>query len=489
MGNPAWWRSACIAALPAVIVLLLVAALFHAPPDRFLPMWSDEVVYWNETAVFDRAGFDGGYITIHEEPARAAFTHFGPHGFVFPVLHGAVARVLGWHPSSAFFINLIVVSLAAFAWSRGVRGGTSLSATFVVAAFWPLLLYLPTNMEEPTHFAIAFLTALAIERHARGAGAATVWTAVLLIVGSLMRPSWAIMVLPIGWRRARARGWTGIVALLAATVVATAVAWAAFDILSSPSPQNTRALTQTLRESPARAAGEAVQLVAKNLRQYVARTEEPPQVILRYFEALFVLLLVAGMLRARARRADDDAVAVETAFLAFAPILFLVVVAGQVESWRDFRVLAPHLLVSLLVLVSAGRWERWSWGATLLFAPALYAGFLAFHQARFTESPQPIAALRAATLPVMTFDADASPWRNTVLVHSDLLQFPLLGISPGIGVSYVFDWDNLPPPVRSGYLLLRPSDYEQVAPKVRLEPLAETPLGTLYRNAGPQGLE
>ena len=489
MGNHGWGRSAGIAALPAAIVLLLVAALFHAPPGRFLPVWSDEVVYWNETAVFDRAGFDGGYITIHEEPARAAFTHFGPHGFVFPVLHGAVARVAGWQPSSAFFINLAVVSLAAFAWSRGVRAGASPSAAFIVATFWPLLLYLPTNMEEPTHVAVAFLAALAIERHARGAGAATLWTAALLIVASLMRPSWALMVLPIGWRRARAGGWKAMAALVAGTLVATAVAWAAFDILSSPSPQNTRALTETLRESPARAAGEAAQLVAKNLRQYVARTEEPPQVIFRYFEALFVVLLVAGTVRARARTATDDAAALETALLAFAPILLLVVVAGQVESWRDFRVLAPHLLVSLLVLVSARRWERWTWAATLVFVPALYTGFLAFHQARFTGSPQPIEAMRAATLPVMTFDADASPWRNTMLVHSDLLQFPLLGVAPGIGVSYVFDWDNLPPPVRSGYLLLRPSDVEQVAPKVRLEALAETPLGTLYRNAGPPGPE
>jgi hypothetical protein len=344
-------------------------------------------------------------------------------------------------------------------------------------------------MEEPTHFAFAFLVALAIERHAnllhaRGAGAATVWTAALLIVASLVRPSWALMVLPIGWRRARARGLKGIATLVAATLVATALAWAAFDILSSPSPQNSRVLTETLLESPARAAADALQLVAKNLRQYVAWSEEAPQVILRYFNALFVVVLGAGMLRARGRSPEGHHVALETAFLSLVPILLLVVVVAQVESWRDFRVLAPHLLVSLLVLVSAARWERWSWAATLVFVPALYAGFLAFHQERFTVNPQPIAVMREAMAPLLAFDADASPWKNTVLVHSDLLQFPLLGVAPGIGVSYVFDWDNLPPPVRSGYLLLRPSDYEQVAGKVRLEALAETPLGTLYRNAG-----
>src|SRR5687768_18094280 len=100
------WQCALLAIVPASIVLALVLALFDAGPRRFLPFWTDEVVYWNEAAVFGDTGFGGGYTVIQEEPARAAFTHFGPHGPVFPAFHGAIAAVWGWRAYSAFLVNL-----------------------------------------------------------------------------------------------------------------------------------------------------------------------------------------------------------------------------------------------------------------------------------------------------------------------------------------------------------------------------------------------
>jgi hypothetical protein len=215
----------------------------------------------------------------------------------------------------------------------------------------------------------------------------------------------------------------------------------------------------------------------------VARTEAPPQIVLRYFVAFFVALLALRCVVARPRSSTDGQ-ALETAVLAIAPVLILVVVAGEVESWRDFRVLAPHVLVALLVLVANARWERWLWAATLVLLPVYYDGFVDFHRARFTTAPTDIAGMHDATTPTMPFVANASPWTNTVTVHADLLQFPLLGIPRGIGVSYVFDWSNLATPVRSRYLLLRPEDKEQLASRVHLAPLASTPLGTLYRNEG-----
>jgi hypothetical protein len=116
--------------------------------------------------------------------------------------------------------------------------------------------------------------------------------------------------------------------------------------------------------------------------------------------------------------------------------------------------------------------------------PVYYDGFQAFHRDRFLTAPAGIAAMHDATATTMPFVPGASPWTNTVTVHSDLLQFPLLGLPRGIGVSYVFDWSNLATPVRSRYLLLRPSDEEQLRSKAQLTPIGSTPLGTLYRNDG-----
>ena len=479
-----WWKCAVAALLPAAIVLAAIALLFGAGPRRFVPVWSDEVVYWNEAAVFARAGLAGGYITIHEEPAQWQSSRFGPHGPVFAVFHGAIARAFGWRPYSAFLVNLAVVSLAALAWMRGVRGGRSPAAVLTVATFWPLLLYLPTNMQEPTHFALAFLFALLLDRAARDGRPSYRRAIPLLIAAALLRPSWMLMLLPLGWRAARRRGAAGIAALLVVSAVATGAVWVVFDVIASPSPQNTRVLTSAWTESAAAALAALRRTVTENLTQYVALREESPQIVLRYFLALFVVVLGSRWAAIR-KRSDESAATLEVAWLTIVPVLGLVVLAGQVESWRDFRVLTPHLLVALLVLATRGGWERWLWTATLVLLPLYYNGFVAFHRDRFAVGTTALAAMHEATAAAMPFVAGADPWTNTVLVHAELLQAPLLGIPRGVAVSYVFDWDNLESPVRSRYLLLRPQDAHQLATKARLTALAATPLGTLYRNDTP----
>ena len=477
------WRCVLVAALPAAIVLTLAAVLFGAGPRQFLPVWSDEVVYWNEAAVFAHAGFDGGYTIIQEEPARAAFSRFGPHGPLFPAAQGSIAAAFGWRPYSAFLVHLILVSVAAFGWTRWGTGGTSGAAVMILATFWPLLLYLPTNMQEPTHFAFAFLFALAIERNLDGRPDARAWAVLLLAVAALIRPSWILLVLPLFWRPARRGGVRSVVLLVLAAAVATVVAWGAFDALAAPSPHNTRTLTRAWVEAPGEAFAQQLATTTRNLRQYVAFAEAGPQIVFRYFLALFAALLAV---RCFVRPASEArAQAIETAFLAIAPVMLLVVLFGEVESWRDYRVLAPHLLVALLVLVPHRGWERWLWAVTILALPTHYLWFLDFHRDRFTADPAPMAAMRDATHATMPFVAGASPWQNTITVHAEQLQFPLLGLPRGIGISYVFDWDNLPDPVKSRYLLLRPQDESLLSARARLVPLASTPLGMLYRNEGP----
>ena len=281
-------------------------------------------------------------------------------------------------------------------------------------------------------------------------------------------------------------------ALLLLTAGAVVAAWSAFDFVAAPSPQNTRTLTRAWLETPDAAAAKLAETSSRNLRQYVALSEEAPQIVLRYFMAFFVAVLAVRWAAVRRRPSTamtapvtTDPVTLEIALITIVPTLVLVVLAGEVESWRDFRVLAPHLLVALLVLAANARWERWLWGATLVLLPVYYQGFVAFHADRFTADPRAIGGMHEATEAAMPFVPGAPPWTNTLTVHSDLLQFPLLGLPRGIGVSYVFDWSNLVPPVRSRYLLLRPSDEEQVSSKARLVPIATTPLGTLYRNDGP----
>jgi hypothetical protein len=460
--------------------------LFRAGPQQFLPIWNDEVVYWNEAAVFAEAGFDGGYVTVHEEVAAAEFSHFGPHGPVFAIFHGSIGRVIGWQPPTAFFINLVVVSLAALAWVRGTGAGTSPASLLLLVGFWPLLLYLPTQMQEPTHFALAFLFAVLIAKQRDAPHATTyVMATLLLAVAALLKPSWALLVLPLGWGRARRAGPIGMTVLVLVTLVVSAAAFRIFGTLASPSRNAVPALMSALTDAPERVPALLLDSATRNLGAWFTLNEDkPPEVVFRYFTILFVAVLFVRCTFARPR-APAHADSLDAALLTVTPVLGITLLIGDVESWRDFRLIAPHVLVALLLLVAHTNWERWIWAGTLLLAPLYYQQFVEFHEERFTTDPGAIVAMRNATADVIRFTPGGPPWTNTVAVSADLLRFPLLGLPRGIGVSYVVDWLDHARDIQSAYVLLDPADRQEAELVVRLEPLVETPLGTLYRNAGP----
>jgi hypothetical protein len=477
------WQSLLIALLPAATVLALIALLFGVGPKNFLPYWSDEVVYWNEAAIFAHAGFDGGYTVYQEQPARAAFTHFGVHGPVFAVIHGSLARVFGWRPYSAFIVNLLVVSVAALIWARCAPAGRSPVGALLVATFWPLLLFLPTNMQEPTHFALAFLFALAIDRYLQGNAFTHAWTALVFVAAVFIRPTWALMALPLGWPEARRHGLRGLVALAGFSLLAMAVAWAAFLYIASPYPTNAQNLTQAWLTSPSDAFMQLIATARRNVKHFLAFSEEAPPTILRYFMLVFACTLIVSWFKGQWHAMNVERL--EVSLLALLPILVLMLAAGDWGGYSDLRVLAPHLFVALLILAAHAGWERWLWAGTLVFLPDYYTGFLDLHRAHFTSDHAPLVAMHDVSAPAMPFMAGAPPWTNTVSMHADLLQFPLLGLPPGIGVSYVSDWSSVKMRARSKYFLLRPDEERQLATSVRLAKVAITSLGTIFRNDGP----
>jgi hypothetical protein len=267
--------------------------------------------------------------------------------------------------------------------------------------------------------------------------------------------------------------------------VVSAAAFRVFGTLASPSRNAVPALISALREAPSRVPALVLDSAARNLRAWFTIGEDQPsEVVFRYFTALLVAVLFVRCTFARPR-APAHADSLDAALLTVAPVLGITLLIGDVESWRDFRLMAPHVLVALLLLAAHTRWERWIWAGSLVLAPIYYQQFVEFHEERFTSDAAPIAAMRNATAGVIRFRPGAPPWTNTVAVSAELLRFPLLGLPRGIGVSYVVDWLDHAADVRSAYVLLHPADRQEADMIVRLEPVVETPIGTLYRNAGP----
>ena len=122
---------------------------------------NDQVVYFLSSQAFDKAGFNAGYFTMDEEAARASFSHFDPHGPVFPMLYGTLARCVGLSYASGPIFNVVLLSAALAAWCLLVRPGQALVLWTAVLflTYWPYYAFVYSWMQETTHLAIAVVLA------------------------------------------------------------------------------------------------------------------------------------------------------------------------------------------------------------------------------------------------------------------------------------------------------------------------------------------
>src|SRR5262249_999361 len=146
---------------PALGTVVLIQCL-GVSLDKFTPAASDEIGYYLQINAFVHHGFSGGYFTISEKPAPASFSHFGVHGPLFPVLYGAIGRLVGWEFRTGPFINLALLTLAVAVYCLMIRPtvGQALLGTALLATFWPFYLCVLSVLQDPVHWAIAILVGM-----------------------------------------------------------------------------------------------------------------------------------------------------------------------------------------------------------------------------------------------------------------------------------------------------------------------------------------
>src|SRR5262249_3756386 len=164
---------------------------------------SDEVVYYLQINAFVHHGFRGGYFTISEHPAPAKFSHFGVHGPMFPVLYGALGKLLGWHFYSGPLFNVLLVTLAIGIYCLLMQPTVwqSLLGALFLATFWPFYLMLVSVMQDPVHWAIAILVAAGFAGMLMAKPWSRPWLfrscfVAILVYASLMRICWAMFLVP-----------------------------------------------------------------------------------------------------------------------------------------------------------------------------------------------------------------------------------------------------------------------------------------------------
>jgi hypothetical protein len=482
-----WFAPVLAALTPALVTVMLVEVLFDKSLKEAIPYSDDEVAYYLQTAAFARAQFSAGYFTVNETPAAARFTRFGPHGPAFAALFGSIGSVAGWRPYSIVLTGLAcVIVAAAFAcWRLRLGLVTSILA---LGTFWPLIIAMPMSMQESLHFAFALFAApfaWSVISGSSDARRARVWLVIVVAGATMVRPTWGLVLVPVAWIASHRNSLAIRALMVAAACLTTAAAYAFMMWMAAPFPRSQMAQLLPTRGDFFAPVGTLAARVASNLGS-VFRDKAVAEAV--WHAEAFVLLAVLAVFWIARRRAGAGPQGEVAAASAFGAILLLcllsaIVLFYEFGSWRAFRVLAsPMLLILFVGLAARASWARWIVIAHLLCTPVYLGAFQELHEPRFRADPTRITYLRRQVDPVLQFHPGASPWHNTVLVHVEAVEYSLVGLPPGIGMTVVLDWNELRRPPRSAYLLLRPKDREAIGSAIGLEPLAKTVFGTLYRN-------
>ena len=472
---------ALIASLPVLVAAIFARVLLGGSPVTAIPYVSDEIAYWTQIAAFQVAGFHGGYTTVDEQPARAAFSHFGPQGPAFAMLYGGVARLVSWQYQSGPIFGAVAVALGAAAWIA-IAKPERLRAALLLATFWPIILAAPNTMQESLHFSIgAVLAALIGAVFADGSPPrGRIWlTWTVLAVAALVRPTWALLAVGLAWQLARKRGSSEARGRATGVLIAGAL-YLVFTYLAAPYRGASLGLDLFTR-------GVTPAIVALfnglgSTGRLLFGDAEPLERFYRFELLAVALLTVLSAARSRepATRHVMATMAV-TVWITIAATLTL----QNVGAWQDYRASTPVLLMA--VLAAAGTRERWSWAivaAHLAITPLAVTTFKDFQGPRW-ERRDPAAAIERFAGSIrghVRYDPALSGWGNTVLIGVDRYDYPLLGVPRGIGLSVTFDWTELQAPPRSRYLLLAEPDLAAVVGRMRLQKLADTPMGELYEN-------
>lgn len=478
-----------VAMIPATASCLLVYLYFHCGPTAYNVFWNDELDYWHQILTFTRHGFSGGYYSIEELLAPAAFSHFGTHGPVFPVFYGMIGKVVGWTTFSGPLFHFVAVTLAAVIFLQSIKpdGRQLLLTAAGLLTFWPLLLYLPTTMQEPLHMSLALVLAGLFSRLLTSSPASKktlLLTLVVVVFASLLRASWGLLFIPLLLTGKNGQSRTAIVKLLVAGVLCLAISLFAFTFLAAPYPDNfVNGLLSLGKSQPLAGWHFFLDHLGTNLRHYFSWQDgEPLETAVRYqlllvlIPALWIRFLDPGKRRSR----QESLIQCSNVLL----ILLLVIFLYDIDDWRAYRILSPHLLFSLALFIACRRWAA----ACILIAGGLFfcqnfaTLYPVFHRGHFSGDNSAAAAFTAAYGGELRFRQDVPPWGNSLLIGMDDCQPFLAGLPAGIGMNCVLDWDRIRYPLKSAYVIIPPEVYRHLEGRVNLRLVTAGRFGGLFVN-------
>jgi hypothetical protein len=491
-----------ICILPVFFALLLVSQLFHANLFQFIPFHNDELGYWRQILTYTHYAFRGGYYNIQEQPAPASFTPFGEHGPLFIMIYGTFGRVLGWPLYAAPFINIFFL-VASFAVYLGLTRPPIRQLPLLGLAwgtFWAVVYFIPSNMQESFHQAAALLFAglfyMLLSRPNQGGKALQGLALALILLMGVTRFTWLLLLLPLAFILLRDQPLPRL--LLGLGISAALIPVLAWGIMQLYAPYPDEFLSNLLlRFSVSLRWGFSTlyHYSLNNMIHWFQLGDKDPYLgpLQRYQVLLLALVLLGACLRVLKQNRWKLLSAARLApFLFAAALILFPILAAQLLFYdlgelREFRVLAPFLLLTLfLIFTTQQRWVKLLVGllilTNILYAPLAIKDFQYFHYGNFHYFLPGLTRFGEKARSVLEYRPNADPWCNTLLTDNYMPE--LIGLPAGIGISYVMVPDQIQVPIHSRYLLVESRFAYLWARKLhgRIIEVAKTNIGDFFIN-------
>lgn len=483
-----------ISALP--LLLLTWAEDGTLDTDRYRPGYVDEMIYYHETGTFLNYGFAGGYYTFEERPAPLAFTRFDPHGPFPPLIYAVYGWLTGeWRYDSILWANAWYFALFTLIGLLVLRLGVlPLLALLPILYFLhPVRIFIFTSMTEVFNYGLAFIIAAVmartIERRSALRRSSLALLALIVFAASLFRLTWIFLMLPLFLLSLRRTFSLGTAVTGLALLYLSALSVWLYGSLNAVYPYS------FLSTFPLelRASGDPLStlingLVGRaqfNFQRIEAESQNYEHALRLQVITIIVTALLSPLLsRVRGLRRFGFS----RAEVLFHVCNLMIVLATQLFLYdmyagRDYRVLAPHFLASLIVLLARRRvLLALVFGALSLLAYPAYNNYRLIITGNYLVDVERVELFRDQVDDYLVVLPEARGWCSTVGIvrwTAELMALPF-----GIGINKFENaaWIDQP---RSRYLLMGEADMviaEARHPGRQYELLTETTIGNLYLN-------
>jgi hypothetical protein len=493
--------------IPAIITCLMLYFYFHSTLFNYLPSSNDEIRNYREVLTFSQVGFSGGYYSYEEIPAIARSPIFGAHGPFFEIFYGAIGRVFGWQPYSGPIYNIALVTLALCILIYITRPDKKqlVMMGLVITSFWPMLLFLPTTMQEGLHLAIAIVLAgfiyVLLSKNGQAPAHYKILTLLLILIASLIKPTWSFLLIPYYILISENQSHTIRIQTIIFGVFLILIIFLLYSFWRTPFPFSFR--TNLLQESTSSFSKGSLFFIehAKNsLNNLISlKNGNILQISQRYLFMFLLLLCSFGgffLLKRVSRKGDLSGILELKRELFFhifnlGSIFFSVLLFYDVFGDRDYRNCAPFLLISLLTFIL---WKK-RFGVVILIVlsnlflfPTFSKVYKEYLLPDYVYDLKGIEKFRNSIKDFLVYKANTNPWCNTLLYFAPnrIIHPYLIHIPPGLGISVVYTISRLQLPIKSKYILSNNQDLQPLSDKVNFQLLNSTPVGNLFLNLDSQ---